>query len=195
MTVEIQKSVSDLCTDDSQSEWGLGKLFGFLLDGVKTERGLLKLHRGNARESVDDDDAKFRTDWRFELDGNLFGYMDAEEKQEWKQDDWPYLKVNVAQRPMAQWKKGSFDGRLTNKLISFEQYPDTSLWVAARKGNHAVVMLLAAKIFEDGKDELQPTRYSAKPLPVFAVHVIPRTLHNAADVRDEVLRLFGLVQA
>jgi hypothetical protein len=32
-------------------------------------------------------------------------------------------------------------------------------------------------------------------LPVLAVPVIPRTLHNAADVRDEVLRLFGLVQS
>ena len=193
MTVEIQRSVSDLCTDDSQSEWGLGKLFGFLLDGVKTDKGLLKLHRGNARESVDDDDAKFRTDWRFELEGNLFGYMDAEQKQDWKHDDWPHPKVNVAKHPMRQWKEERFDGRLTNKLISFQQYPNTSLWVGAGEDNHAVVMLLAAEIFEDGEDELQGNRYG-KPLPVLAVHVIPRTLHNAADVRDEVLRLFGLVQ-
>lgn len=193
MTVEIQNSVSDLCTDDSQSEWGLGELFGFLLDGVKTDKGLLKLHRGNARESVDDDDAKFRTDWRFELNGNLFGYMDAEQKQKWVHDDWPHPKVNVAKHPMRQWKEERFDGRLTNKLISFQQYPDTSLWVGAGKDNHAVVMLLAAKIFNDGKDELQGNRYG-KPLPVFAVYVIPQTLHNAADVRDEVLRLFGLVQ-
>jgi len=193
VTVEIQKSVSDLCTDDSQSEWGLGELFGFLLDGVDTERGWLKLLRNNARESVDDVDAKFRTDWRFELDGNLFGYMDAEQKQDWKHGDWPHPKVNVAKHPMAQWKTGSFDGRLTNKLISFQQYPDTSLWVGAGEDNHAVVMLLAANIFEDGQDELQPNKYG-KPLPVLAVYEIPRTRHKAEDVRDEVLRLFGLVQ-
>ena len=194
MTVEIQKSVSDLCGDNSEREWALGGLFSFLLDGVKTEQGLLKLHRNNARESLDDDDAMFRTDWRFELEGNLFGYMDAEQKQKWKNDDWPHPKVNVAKHPMAQWESGSFDGRLTNKLRSFERWPDTSLWVGARKDNQAVVMLLAAEIFKDGKHELQGNSYG-DPLPVLAVHVIPRTLHNAGDVRDEVLRLFGLVQA
>jgi hypothetical protein len=193
VNVEIQKSVSDLCGDNTESEWALGKLFGFLLDGVDTKRGWLKLLRNNARESVDDVDAKFRTDWRFELDGNLFGYMDAEQKQDWKHDDWPYPKVNVAKHPLAQWKEGRFDGRPTNKLKSFERWPNTSLWVGARKDNQAVVMLLAANIFEDGKDELQPNSYG-KPLPVLAVYAIPRTFHNAADVRDEVLRLFGLRQ-
>lgn len=194
MTVKIERSVSDLCGDNTESEWALAELFGFLLQGVKTDKGLLKMHRNNARESVDDDDAKFRTDWRFELERNLFGYMDAEEKQKWKHDDWPYPKVNVAKHPMAQWKEKRFDGRLTNKLMSFHEWPDTSLWVGARKDNQAVVMLLAANIFKDGKDELQPNAYGT-PLPVFAVYVIPRTLHNAGDVRDEVLRLFGLVQA
>jgi hypothetical protein len=194
VTVEIQKSVSDLCGDNTESEWALAELFGFLLQGVKTDKGLLKMHRNNARESVDDDDAMFRTDWRFELEGNLFGYMDSEQKQSWAHDDWSYPRVNVAKHPLAQWELGSFDGRLTNKLISFKELPDTSLWVAARKDNQAVVMLLAAKIFNDGKDEMQPNNYG-KPLPVLAVPVIPQTLYNAADVRDEVLRLFGLVQA
>lgn len=193
MTVKIERSVSDLCGDNTESEWALAELFGFLLQGVKTDKGLLKMHRNNARESVDDDDAKFRTDWRFELERNLFGYMDAEEKKDWKNDDWPYPKVNVAKHPMRQWKERCFDGRLTNKLISFKEFPDTSLWVGARKDNQAVVMLIAAKIFKVGKDELQGNNYG-DPLPVLAVHEIPRTLHNAADVRDEVLRLFDLRQ-
>ena len=194
MTVEIQRSVSDLCGDNSEREWALAGLFGLLLDGVITKRGLLKLARNNARESVDDNDAMFRTDWRFELNGNLFGYMDAEQKQRWVHDDWSYPRVNVAKHPLAQWKEGRFDGRLTNKLKSFEECPDTSLWVAARKDNQAVVLLLAAEIFNLGVNDLQQTAYHDKPLPVLAVHVTPQTLHNAADVRDEVLRLFGLVQ-
>lgn len=190
-------AVTDLQTENVSCEWNVRHLLGYFEDGISTHKGFLRLHRNNARESGDDHDAKYRTDFVFQLDGKIYGYLDLESKPGWKTGDFAsrYRQINIARYPMSHWQNGKFTDRETNKMVSFREYPHTSVWIGSRNDGRAVVVVLAAVLILYGSEVLQHTKYSTIPLPVLSLASdAANTVDTPEAVRDEILSLFGLVQ-
>jgi len=153
---------------DTRREHLLAILAHPLMGGIASPRGWIQLHKNNLATSEDDPN-RYSTDWILKCDGEKVGYLDTEEKLGWA-DAWPYAAVNIAKHPMAHWQREDFTGRLTNKLLSFQEMPEHSWWVGMRKDWQAAVLVNAADLFEHGREYRQPTRYSKTPLPVLTMH-------------------------
>tara|TARA_Y100000593_G_scaffold73563_1_gene135149 strand:- start:1632 stop:2207 length:576 start_codon:yes stop_codon:yes gene_type:complete len=152
-----------------QDEHFFHPLASRLLYGIETEEGFLKMKKANDPESVDDD-ARFKTDYEITLGGFLCGYLDIEWKKQWVDlERWPYPAANVAIHPLAQWERGRFTTRESNKIQSFRAMPGTSFWVGLSRDYQRAFILPATAVLKAPK-VLQETRFPGKPpLPVFAV--------------------------
>lgn len=151
---------------DPADEYLFAPLARHLMNGVDVGFGYCRLVKNNDKVTADDR-LHYETDFRLELDGEMVGYLDIEKKPQWQAGQWPYTKINIARMPYAQWRDNRFDGRPTNKLLSFEKHPDTSFWVAVRADYAACLVVTAADIFNKGVKAMQPTRYERGPLPVY----------------------------
>lgn len=163
-----------------------------LLAGVATDKGWLRLVKNNVKVTADDRN-EYETDFRLELDGALIGYLDIEVKPRWAFGGWPWPKINIARHPKSQWDDDRFDGRPTNKLISFQQLPELSFWVALRNDYRAALVVRAEHIFNSSIKSDQQTRYSDLPLPIYELRTTYGQIVNDADalrnlIVGEVLR-------
>jgi hypothetical protein len=157
-------SIDDLSAVDTRREHLLGILGHQLMGGTAVAAGWVQLSKNNVASSPDDEN-QYETDWVLTCDGHIVGYLDTEEKQGWS-DIWPYSQVNVAKHPMSHWRNANFNGRLTNKLVSFYKAPEHSWWIGMRKDWQQAVLVNAADLFVHGRDATIRTRYSDIPLPV-----------------------------
>jgi hypothetical protein len=160
-------SINELRDTDTRREHLLSILAWPLMGGVATSQGWLQLTKNNVATSSDDENL-YATDWVLTCDSVKVGYVDTEEKRQWV-DQWPYAAVNIAKHPMSHWEHGHFSGRLTNKLLSFQDLPEHSWWVGMRKDWQSAVLVNAADLFKHGREYQQPTRYSKTPLPVLTM--------------------------
>jgi hypothetical protein len=160
-------SIEHLAAVDTRREHLLAILGHELMGGTAVAGQWIQLQKNNVATSEDDEN-QYETDWAITRDGEVVGYLDTEEKQGWT-DVWPYPVVNIARHPMSQWRTGSFNGRPTNKLLSFQQMPQHSWWVAMRKDWQQAVLVNAADLFRHGKPIEVRTKYSDVKLPVLAV--------------------------
>ena len=177
-------SIDDLAAVDTRREHLLGILGHQLMGGTAVAAGWVQLVKNNTASSADDEN-RYATDWIITCDGETVGYLDTEEKQGWT-DEWPYGVINVAKHPMSHWRQGSFNGRLTNKLLSFQTLPEHSWWVAMRKDWQQAVMVNAADLFVYGRHTEVRTRYSEVPLPVIA---FPNSKARLASTPDHFTRV------
>jgi hypothetical protein len=169
VTPQAQKAVSELQTCDGSGEWDVAPLLKHLLEGaVVNGFGYFKLEKNNVPTCTADLDAKFQTDYRFSVEGETVGYLDVERKPSWSNGDWPWPWVNVAKHPMSHWVQNRFNGRPTNKLLSFREKPRASFWLGVRADGRAALPLPAILLFRCGEDYLQPNRYGPD-LPVLRV--------------------------
>jgi hypothetical protein len=151
---------------DTRREHALALLAYPILGGTAVAGSWLQLQKANVQGHLADE-AKYSTDWVIQADGETIGYLDSEEKLQWRGGPWPWSFVNIAKHPMKHWEHGSFSGRETNKLRSFREKPELSFWVGMRMDYAAAMVIRASTLFEHASDYLQPTRYSDAPLPVF----------------------------
>lgn len=188
----VQYTIGDLTKDDATDEWSAARLLAPVLEGVLVHKlGLLRLVKHNVPTTASDNEARYLPDFRWELEGQVIGYLDPETKRKWTDGDFPYAWVNVAEHPLAHWKAGHFTGRRTNKLLSFESRPGTSHWLAVRRDGAAVVPLLATQVLAAAKFD-QRTEYDPIPLPVRRVaYSETRTYHDPAELRDYFLTSMG----
>lgn len=151
-----------------QDEHLFHPLASSLLHGIETEEGFLKMKKANDPESVDDD-TRFKTDYEITLGGFLCGFLDIEWKKQWVElVQWPYPAANVAIHPLAQWERGHFTDRESNKIRSFREMPETSFWVGLSRDYQRAFIVPATAVL-DAPQILQETRFKKPPLPVFAV--------------------------
>lgn len=187
----------ELVTQDASAEGRFDGMLGYkLTHGFDTDHGWLRLVHQN-RPSRANDDAIYKTDFRFELDGGTCGFLDIELKPRWESGDWPYPKINIAKHPMAHWKRRRFGSRDTNKLRDFKQFPRTSLWVAVRRDYQAALLVRASDIFDHGIDTHQRTRMrdvSGDPLPALPIKEVAlaygRHVYDAEQMKEMARRLF-----
>jgi hypothetical protein len=153
---------------DTRREHALAQLAWPLMGGTAIGPGWVRLDKNNTRDSQNDDN-QYETDWVLTSDGQTLGYLDSEEKLQWKSGPWPYRYINVAKHPMRHWQDNRITGRETNKMRSFRSAPKTSFWVGARTDYRAAIVLPVSTLLSQGVETQQPTRYSATPLPVIQV--------------------------
>lgn len=162
-------SIDDLSAIDTRREHMLAILGHQLMGGTAVpDVGWVQLVKNNLATGVDDANI-YETDWALTVDGRTVGYLDTEEKTAWRDGDFPYPRVNVAKHPMSHWRENRFDGRLTNKLRSFQECPTHSWWLGVRTDWQAMVMVNASDLFRFGQQREERTRYSTVPLPVISM--------------------------
>lgn len=182
---QSRSQIRDLADVDSSEEHLFTFLGRKLMAGVATDLGWLRLVKNNDKISALDD-LEYQTDFRLELDGVVIGYVDIEKKVSWTSGPWRYGRINIARHPMSHWASGSFNGRPTNKLLSFMARPMTSFWVAVRSDYMACIVVSTADLFAFGVEALQHTRYSSEPLPVYQ---LPNGAGTYVDCPDAFARL------
>lgn len=154
---------------DTRREHQLALLAYPLMGGTAIDGVWLQMEKNN-HQSYAGDEATYDTDWAIKADGDVIGYLDSEEKQQWLSGPWPWTHINIAKHPMQHWQRGAFNGRETNKLISFRQKPAMSFWVGVRPNYTAAMIVRAQTLFAHASEYLQPTRYSAVPLPILRLN-------------------------
>ena len=161
-------TIDELEAQDSAEESRFAVIGWKLMGGVAVPTGYLRLVHANRMDTADDR-SRFDTDFELRVDGRIAGYLDIEVKHGWNGGSFPYEWINVAKHPMAHWKHGRFNGRLTNKLIDFHKLPATSFWVGVRRDFNAAMVVRASDLFFLGEDHQQQTAYHDVPLPVIRV--------------------------
>jgi hypothetical protein len=158
--------IATLTEVDHSKEHLMAVLGHKLMAGVDIGHGWLRMVKNNDKV-LQCDDRHLRTDFRLELNGLTIGYVDIEEKRQWRAGGWPYDKINIARYPMSHWSSGHFDGRPTNKILSFREMPGGSFWVAMRCDYQACMVVSAVDLFAFGAESTQMTGYSTTPLPIY----------------------------
>jgi hypothetical protein len=162
-------SIDHLSAVDTRREHMLAILGHQLMGGTAIpDVGWVQLQKNNVAAGVDDQNV-YETDWTLTVDGQVVGYLDTEEKTQWRDGDFPYPRINVAKHPMSHWRDNRFDGRMTNKLRSFAEMPAHSWWLGVRTDWQRIVMVNAQDLFTFGQHRTERTRYSDVELPVISL--------------------------
>lgn len=160
----VQPDITNL-EIDVRREHALAMLAYPIMGGTAIAGTWLQLQKANVQRHPGDE-AAYQTDWVIKADDEVIGYLDSEEKLQWRGGPWPWSFVNVAKHPMRQWKAARFTERETNKLRSFREKPQMSFWVGMRMDYGAAMVVRASTLFEHASDFLQHTQYSDHPLPI-----------------------------
>lgn len=161
-------TIAELAAVNPADEHLFAYLGRHLMTGVNTSVGYLRMVKNNEKV-IAGDDLQYQTDYRIEANGRKIGYLDIERKIKWPPGPWTAPAINIARHPMKHWQAGTFPGRLTNKLLSFSELPQTSFWVGVRNDYRACMVVKAADIFAFGVETTQPTRHSDVPLPILRI--------------------------
>jgi len=165
-----------------------------LLNGRAVDGRWLQISKLN-NPKRENDDAIYEVDYGLLADEVIAGYIDVECKVSWQVGGWPYRVTNIAKHPMAQWQRGQFTGRLTNKLHRFREKPALSFWVGMRKDWQACWVVNAATLFEHGTEASQPTGYSPIPLPVIQItNALCAFCDNADTFTDYIIAAYRSAQ-
>jgi hypothetical protein len=178
-------SIGDLQAWEPSSEYRFAPLARFVLDGVNTPMGFIKMVKHNDITGPNDE-SRYDVDFRIEVDGETVGYLDIEEKRRWSTGGWPYGRVNVAKHPMKQWVNGVFGSRPTNKICAFREKPDASFWVGVRADYEACLVVPARHVLNAPEAD-QSTGYSDVPLPVYVVDNEKATFVSTAERFRDVI--------
>jgi len=178
-------SIGDLQVWEPSSEHRFAPIARFVLDGVNTPLGFIKMMKHNDVTGPDDE-RRYDVDFRIEVDGEIVGYLDIEEKRSWLDGAWPYSRVNVARHPLTHWANGVFSPQPTNKIRAFREKPDASFWVGVR-ADYEACLVVPAKHVLHAPEANQSTGYSDVPLPVYAVKNGKATFVNTAERFRDVI--------
>ena len=165
---EIEQPSMDDLNGADKNEYKMSKFAAQLMHGVDVDGHWFRIVKLNDQKYKDDPN-RFEVDYGIERDGEIVGYIDPEEKTMWRSGECKYPRINIPLYPMAHWKRGSFNGRHTNKLVRFSQKPDLSFWMGARTDYEAYIIVPFKTMIAHGTETTQGTRYTETPLPVIAV--------------------------